>query len=226
LAVLPGAVTLTVGAALTVASFLVAGPLEGLLMQHRPGLLGGAAWLAVRILLLALLLLASGLATWQLQGAIASAYLERMALYVQQEVEGQAPAPAVGPAQVVRKAAMGVLPRVKGLVAWALSALAATTLILVPGVGPILVMAAQAAIASGFLAHGAIADNRERLGLPPRLLLREPASVLGLALGLVPLVLVPPLLMFAGGPVTIAGALVALGIHRRRLALTAAKGVA
>ncbi|MBI5547022.1 MAG: hypothetical protein HY901_24335 [Deltaproteobacteria bacterium] len=216
LAVLPFLVTFLAGAATTSGAVLGAGPLQEQLMTRGEGVLGGVAWLAARALLTIVLLSAAGLATWHLQGFIASAFLERMALHVQRLVDGEAPAPATGALEVLGNAALGVFPRLKGLVAWGLSAMAASTLILVPGFGPVLVVAAQTAIGALFLAHGAIADNRARLGLPRRLLLREPAMVLGLALALAPLLVVPPLLLFSGGPVAIAGALVALGAQRRR----------
>jgi hypothetical protein len=105
---------------------------------------------------------------------------------------------------------------VRRLFAWALSSAAAYLLVLVPGAGPVLVVVAQTAIAALFLAHGTIVENRARLGLPRMLLVREPALVMGLALALSPLVLFPPLMVVTGGPVAIAGALVALGAARRR----------
>lgn len=215
LAVLPNVVTLVVGAALTGAAGFGAGPLLEQLMTRGEGLLASAAWVTARIVLTLVLVAAAAVLTWHVQGFIAEAYLERMALYVQQVVEGAAPEPEKGALQVLRAAALGVFPRVKRLVAWALSAAAAATLVLVPTVGPVLVVVGQTAIAALFMAHGTIAENRARLGLPRRLLLREPALVLGLAVALSPLILLPPLLLFTGGPVAIAGALVALGAKRR-----------
>jgi uncharacterized protein involved in cysteine biosynthesis len=102
------------------------------------------------------------------------------------------------------------------IVSWLLSTIAALTLVLVPVVGPVLVIVVQTVIGALFLSHSVITDNRVRLGLPRRLLLREPAVVLGLATALTPLLLLPPLMIFAGGPVAIAGALVAVGTQRRR----------
>lgn len=219
LAVLPVVVTLVVGLALTVSALVFAGPLLGHFMHRDAGVLGGVTWIAARILTTLLLVLAAGMVTWQLQGAIAGAFYERMSLYVQRVVDGEAPAPATGALQVVREAALGLFPRTKRILAWALTAIAASTLILVPGFGAPLVLVAQTAIAACFLSTGAISESRPRLGLPRLLIVREAAVVLGLALGLVPIVLFPPLMAFVGGPVTIAGALVAVGARRRREAL-------
>ncbi|HEY3449574.1 MAG TPA: hypothetical protein VGK67_24690 [Myxococcales bacterium] len=213
---LPNLVTLLVGTALTAAAVVGAGPLLEQLMSKGSGALAAAAWVTARVVLTLVLVVAAGIATWHVQSAIADAYLERMALYVQRVVDGDAPAPVKGALEVLRSAALGIFPRVKRLFAWALSALAAATLVLVPTVGPVLVVVAQTAIAALFLAHGTIADNRARLGLPRLLLVREPALVAGLALSLSPLLLVPPLMLVTGGPVAIAGALVALGARRRR----------
>ncbi|MFZ5440367.1 MAG: EI24 domain-containing protein [Myxococcota bacterium] len=215
LMVAPALTTLLVGLALLTAAVLGAGPLEAALLSRGDGLLAGLAWLALRVVLTVVLVVAALLTTWQLQGAIAAASLERMALYVQRAVEGAAPPPQLGALAVVKTAVRSLFPTVRRLVAWALSALAAATLVLVPLAGPVLVVVAQTLIAVLFLSHGAITDNRQRLGLPRRLLLREPALVLGFALALVPLVLVPPLMLVFGGPVAIAGALVALGVGRR-----------
>lgn len=214
-ALAPLLVTFFVGAALIVAAIVGAGPLEAALLTRGEGVGATLGWVAARVALTVVLIVVALGATWQLHGAIASAWLERMALFVQLQISGEAPPATVGALEVVRRAALGVFPRVKGLVAWLLSTIAAVTLILVPGFGPVLVIAAQAALAAGFLAHSTITENRARLGLPRRLLLREPALLLGLALALVPLVLVPPLLLVAGGPISIAGALVALGMQRR-----------
>ncbi len=216
LAMGPAVITFVVGAVLIAAAVGGAGPLQDLWTSRGTGLVGGVTWLAERVLLTVVLVIGAAMITWQLQGAIASASLERMALYVQRVVQGDAPAPTVGALEVVRRAALGFLPRVGRLVVWLLSTAVALTLVLVPVIGPVLVVVAQTCIASLFLAHGAIADNRERLGLPRRLLLREPALVLGLAVAFVPLILVPPLMLVSGGPVAIAGALVALGSQRRQ----------
>lgn len=219
LAFLPALLTLGLGSLGALLSLLSAGPLQALLFHRAPGLFGTATWLTIRVGLTVLLLVGALLTAWHLQGAIASAALERMALHVQREVLGEAPPPTLDAARVVKRAVLGVLPSLRRLVVWALSSLSAMTLILVPVAGPVLVVVAQTAIGALFLAHGAIADNRDRLGLPRRLLLREPALLLGYALACVPLLLFPPALFFAAGPVHIGGALVALGAHRRRQAL-------
>ena len=216
LAVLPALVTLLVGAALTTVAVVGAEPLLAQMMTQGTGMLAEAAWITARVLLTLVLVAVAAVLTWHVQSFIADAYLERMALYVQRVVDGAAPEPSKGALHVLHSAARGFFPRVKRLVAWALSAVAAATLVLIPSVGPVLAVAAQTAIAVLFLAHGTIADNRARLGLPRLLLVREPALVLGLALSLVPLVLLPPLMLVSGGPVAIAGALVALGARRRR----------
>lgn len=215
-ALAPLLVTLFVGLALVTGAVFAAGPLEAALLHRGEGLGASVTWLAVRVALTAVLVMLAVLVTWHAQSAIASAWLERMTLYVQREVTGDAPAPATGTLEVAKRAARGVFPRVKGLVAWALSAAASAALILVPVAGPVLVVAAQALIGAGFLAHAVVTDNRERLGLPKRLVLREPALWLGLTVALAPLTLVPPLLLVLSGPVAIAGAMVALGAQRRR----------
>ncbi|MGC4114555.1 MAG: EI24 domain-containing protein [Myxococcales bacterium] len=216
LAMLPNVVTLAVGTALAAAAVLGAEPLLAQLMTRGTGVLAGAAWMSARIVLTLVLVAAAAVLTWHVQSFIADPFLERMALYVQRVVDGDAPLPEKGALHVLRSAALGVFPRVKRFVAWALSSLAAVTLVLVPTVGPVLVVVAQTAIASLFLAHGTIVENRARLGLPRLFLVKEPALVLGLALALSPLVLIPPLMLVTGGPVAIAGALVALGAKRRR----------
>lgn len=223
LMVAPALVTMLVGAALLVAAVVGAGLLQDGWMQPGSGFFGSVAFIAVRVALTAVLVVAAALTTLQLQGAIAAASLERMALYVQRAVDGDAPPPAMGTLAVVKAAVKTLVPSVKRLVAWGLSALAAVTLVLVPVVGPVLVVVTQTAIGALFLAHGTITDNRARLGLPRKLLLKEPALVLGLAVALAPLVLVPPLMLFAGGPVAIAGAMVAVGSRRRALATGAAE---
>lgn len=210
LTVAPAVWTVVVGLVAAISAVLGAGPLTDLFVP-------AAAWwhLIARALLTFVLLVAAALGTWQLQSAIAAPSLERMTLFVQRAVLGGAPPAPNGLTSALRKAISGALPNARRLSAWVLSAALAATLVLVPVVGPLLVLPAQAVVAAVFLAHGAITDNRERLGLPRRLLLREPALVLGLAVACVPLMLFPPLLLFAGGTVQIAGALVALGCHRR-----------
>jgi len=193
-----------------------AAPLQELMLDRAPGALGGVTWLVTRVVLTVVLVIGAMLTTWQLQGAFAAASLERMALHVQKVVLGSAPAPAIGTSAIVKRAVLGVFPSVRRLVVWALTSVAAVTFVLMPVVGAVLVVVAQTAIGALFLAHGAIADNRDRLRLPRRLLLREPALLLGYALACVPLVLFPPALLFASGPVSVGGSLVALGAHRRR----------
>lgn len=214
-ALAPLVVTFLVGLGLVAAAVLGAGPLEALLLRRGEGLGASLAWVAGRVVLTAGLVALAVLLTWHLQSAIASAWLERMALYVQREVTGAAPAPAVGALAVAWQAARGVLPRVKALVAWALAAGVSGALVLVPVAGPVLAVAGQALVGATFLAHAVVTDNRARLGLPRWLLVRQPALLSGLALALAPLTLVPPLLFVASGPVAIAGALVALGAQRR-----------
>lgn len=216
LALMPALVTLGVGFLLSLVAVISAGPLQELLLDRAPGALGGVTWLATRVVLTVVLVIGALLTSWQLQGAFAAASLERMALHVQKVVLGSAPEPAMGTSAIVKRAVLGVFPSVRRMVLWGLTSLAALTLVLVPVVGAVLVVMAQTAIGALFLAHGAIADNRDRLGLPRRLLLREPALLLGYALACVPLVLFPPALLFASGPVSVGGSMVALGAHRRR----------
>ncbi|MBL8920966.1 MAG: hypothetical protein JNJ54_19035 [Myxococcaceae bacterium] len=213
----PALLTFGLGALGCAVAVVAAGPLQALVMEHSTGLFGGVAWVAARVLITVVLVVGALLGAWQLQGGLAAASLERMALHVQRDVLGDAPAPATDAKAVVKRAVLGVFPTVRRLVLWALTALAGLTLVLVPVVGPVLVVVAQTAIGALFLAHGAITDNRDRLGLPRRLLLREPALLLGYALACAPLMLFPPALLFLSGPVTVGGALVALGAHRRRL---------
>ncbi len=216
LAFMPALVTFGVGFLLSVIAVMSAAPLQELLLDRAPGALGGVTWLVTRVVLTVVLVIGALLTSWQLQGAFAAAGLERMALHVQKVVDGAAPAASIGTSAIVKRAVLGVFPSVRRLVLWALTSFAALTLVLVPVVGPVLVVVAQTAIGALFLAHGAIADNRDRLGLPRRLLLREPALLLGYALACVPLVLFPPVLLFVSGPVGIGGTLVALGAARRR----------
>jgi uncharacterized protein involved in cysteine biosynthesis len=215
LALAPALITLALGVLLTIGAILAAEPILTWWATRSPGVLGQVTWIAERVVLTVVLLIGAALTTWQLQGAIASASLERMTLCVQRIVNGEAPPPTVGALQVVKRAARNLFPRTRQLVAWGLSTALALTLIAVPVVGPVLVVVAQTALGSLFLAHGTITDNRERLGLPRKLLLKEPALVLGLAVALAPLILFPPAMILSGGPVAIAGALVALGTQRR-----------
>jgi uncharacterized protein involved in cysteine biosynthesis len=212
-----------VGAALTLAlcaaAVLGAGPLEELLFDRHDGVVGTASWLGLRVMLTLCLLAAAVFTGWQLAGALTWASLERMSLYVQREVLGDAPRPAIGAPEVLQRAVVSLFPKTKQLLLWALSSAAAMGLVLVPAVGPVLVLVAQTAINAVSLAHAAIADNRERLGLPRRLLLREPALLFGYALACVPVVMIPGVAAFAAAPVTVGGALVALGAHRRSAAL-------
>jgi uncharacterized protein involved in cysteine biosynthesis len=216
LALLPAVLTVVCGAGLLVGAVLAAGALTGLLSREAHGFGEAGLRLLLQALLTGVLMLAATFLAWHLQSAIAAAMYERMALYVQRHVLGESPLPAIGTVEVLKRTLRSVFPRVRSLVAWALTALAGLGLVLVPVVGPVLAVGAQVAIAALFLAHGTITDNRERLGLPRRFLLAEPALVLGLALALTPLVLVPPLLLVFGGPVAIAGAFVALGSAARR----------
>lgn len=218
----PALLTFGLGSLGCVIAVLAAGPLQALVMEQSPGFLGGAAWLGVRVLLTVVLVVGALLAAWHLQGALAAASLERMALHVQREVLGDAPPPVTDAGAVVKRAVLGLFPSTRRLVLWGLTSAAGLTLVLVPVAGPVLVVVTQTAIGALFLAHGAIADNRDRLGLPRRLLLREPALLLGYALACAPLLLFPPALLFLSGPVSVGGALVALGAHRRRSALTSA----
>ena len=206
---------LLVGGALTAAAIFGAGPLLEHFMTRGTGVLAGVAYVTARIVFTLVLVVLAAVATWHVQGLIADAFLERMALCVQRVVDGEAPEPEKGALHVLRSAALGFFPRVRRIVAWLLTTAAAASLILVPTFGPVLVVVAQTAISALFLAHGTIADNRGRLGLPRLLLVREPALVLGLAVSLSPLLLVPPLMLVTGGPVAIARA-VALGARRRR----------
>lgn len=198
------------GLALAIAAVLGGGPLTERLVPE------GAWWnLLARAVLTFVLLVAAALGTWQLQSVIAAPSLERMALFVQREVLGVAPEAEWALTTALRRAVSGVLPNARRFSAWLISAALGASLVLIPVVGPLLVIPVQAAVAAVFLAHGAITDNRDRLGLPRRLLLREPALVIGFAAACAPLMLFPPVLLFAGGTVQVAGALVALGCHRR-----------
>jgi hypothetical protein len=216
LAFAPALVTLLVGLGLFIAAVVSAGPLALWLLHHATAFSSGLAELTARVIVTAMLIVMAAGATWQLQGSISAAALQRMALYVQRVVEGEAPEPSLTAVQVVALAVKTLIPSLSRFLAFALSWLAAATLILVPVAGPVLVLVAQTAIGALFLSHGAIAGNRERLGLPRLLALRESAVVLGLALAFAPLILVPPLMLFTGGPVAIAGAMVAIGSRRRR----------
>jgi uncharacterized protein involved in cysteine biosynthesis len=220
LAFMPALVTFGLGFLLSVVAVMSAGPIQELLLDRAPGAFGGVTWLVTRVVLTAVLVIGALLMSWHLQGAFTAAALERMALHVQIVVEGSAPEPAIGAAAVVKRAVLGLFPSVRRMVLWGLSSLAALTLVLVPVVGAVLVVVTQTAIGALFLAHGAIADNRDRLGLPRRLLLREPALLLGYALACAPLILFPPALLLASGPVGVGGSMVALGASRRRSVAT------
>lgn len=211
----PAVLAFGLGSLACVGAVLAGGPLQALLMEHGSGLLGDLAYGVARVVITLVLLVGALLAAWQLQGALLSASLERMALHVQREVLGDAPAPETNAVAVAKRAVLGLVPSARRLTLWALTALAGLTLVLVPVVGGVLVVVAQTAIGALFLAHGAIADNRARLGLPRRLLLKEPALLMGYALGCAPLLLVPPVLLVFSGPVAIGGAMVALGAHVR-----------
>lgn len=212
---IPALITTGVTLLLCGLALLLVRPLEHALVELPDGVLGSLAGFGLTVVLGAALLFAAILAGWQLSGPIAASSLERMALYVQREVTGDAPAPSIGGVAVVTRAVRGIFPSARRLVIWALTSIASLSLVLVPGVGPVLVLIAETAIGAIFLSHGAIADNRDRLGLPRRLLLREPALLLGYALACTPLVLFPLAMLFASGPVAVGGALVALGAHRR-----------
>lgn len=217
LAFAPALGTLLVGLGLFIGAVFAAGPVSLWLLHHATAFSSGFAELTARVIVTGMLIVMAAGATWQLQGAISAAALQRMALYVQRVVEGEAPEPSLNAVQVVALAMKTLVPNLSRFVAFVLSWLAATTLILVPVAGPVLVLVAQTAIGALYLAHGSIAGNRERLGLPRLLALRESAVVLGLALAFAPLILVPPLMIVTGGPVAIAGAMVAFGSRRRRV---------
>jgi uncharacterized protein involved in cysteine biosynthesis len=211
----PALITFAVTCALCIVAVAAAGPLEAALLDRQPGLGGAVVWLGVRAALTLSLLIAAVFSAWQLSGAITAASLERMALFVQREVLGAAPKAAIGGVEVVVRAVRSLFPTTRRLLLWALTTVASTSLILIPVAGPVLVVVVQVFVNAVFLAHGAIADNRARLDLPSRLLLREPALLLGYTLACVPVVLIPGVALFAAAPVTVGGALVALGAHRR-----------
>lgn len=209
LLLLPTIVTLVVGLGLIVAAAIFSSTLFD-------GNEGARAWVTVeRLLAFAILSVGAIFLTWHAQSALAAPAFERMALHVQRTLDGTAPQPSIGALEVIRRTVRALFPRVRSLIAWALTAAAGATLIFVPVVGAPLALGAQALIAALFLAHGTITDNRARLGLPRKFLLKEPALTLGLAIALVPLVLVPPVLLLSGGPIAIAGALVGLGARSR-----------
>lgn len=214
--VLPWVVTLAITLGLCGLSLSLVGPIERALVDAPSGVTETLAFVGLGAAITAVLVVGSVLIGWQLAGPIAASSFERMALFVQKAVTGTSPEPSLTSSAVVVRAVRGVFPSVRRLIVWVLTSLAALTLVLVPVVGPLLVVVAQTLVSAFFLAHGAIADNRDRLGLPRRLLLREPALLSGYALACVPFVLVPPALLFFGGPVAVGGALVALGAHGRR----------
>jgi uncharacterized protein involved in cysteine biosynthesis len=174
------------------------------------GVLGTLASVGLRGVIAGFLLLSSCLVGWQLSGPLAARSHERMSLFVQRTVTGTSPGATLTGGELVKRAIRGFFPSVRRLTIWALSSLASLTLVLVPAIAPLLVLIAQTAISAFFLAHAAIADNRDRLGLPSRLLLREPALLGGYAL-------FPPAMLFVSGPIAVGGALVAVGAHRRRV---------
>jgi uncharacterized protein involved in cysteine biosynthesis len=223
LALQPVLLTMGLGVGLLLLSVVAAAPLQHALMREGDTLAGHAAWLGVRVLLQAVLAFGALLATLRLQGAVSGAAMERMSLFVQKRVTGTAPEPTIGAGRVLLNAVRSVVPSLKSLVLWVLTSLAAATLVLVPGVGPVLVVGAQAVVASAFLAHGAVTDSRGRLGLPRWLYVREPACLVGLTCGFLPFVLFPPLMLVGGGAVAISGTLVALGTRLRRAELEAGK---
>lgn len=213
LALRPTGLTLGAGLALLISSFMLAAPLQHALMDPAaPKLLGFAARVAIH----AVLAFTAVLATLRLQAVFTGIYLERMSLAVQRKVTGTAPEPAVGAKGALSLAVRSLVPSLKALVLWALTALLACAVVLIPVVGAVLVVPLQVALAAGFMAHGAVADSRGRLGLPRWLYLRELACLSGLTVGFVPFVLFPPLMLVGGGSITIAGTLVALGVKSRR----------
>lgn len=212
--VLPLVVTLVLGAALLAGSWFAARPLLELVMAQQPGTLHQLAWgvsITVTHLLLALSAVVVAL---QLQGGVSSAYHERASLFVQRRLTGSAPEPATGTVAVLLRA-VKVLPSVRTLLLWALTAFCSATLIFVPVAGPVLVVVAQLALAAGFLAHGAVVMARDRLGLPRWLYFREPALLLGLTLGVLPFVLFPPLALFGAVALSVSGTIVAVGAAHR-----------
>lgn len=221
LLVVPAMITSGVTILLCAGALALVHPLEAALVELPSGVLGALASIGLSVILGAMLLLAAIFTGWQLSGPIAASAFEKMALFVQREVTGEAPEPTIGGTAVVKRALRGLFPSTRRLIIWALSSIASLSLVLVPGVGPLLVVIAETAIGAIFLSHGAIADNRDRLGLPRRLLLREPALLLGYALACAPLVLLPFSMLVAAGPVAVGGALVALGAHRRATLATA-----
>lgn len=211
LLLLPLVVSLAVGAGLLTLSFVAARPLLSLVFDHHAGF----AW-GVSLVLTHLVLAASAVVvTLQLQGGIASAYHERASLFVQRQLTGDAPPPSTGALGVLARA-LKVLPGLRTIALWALTFACSATLIFVPVAGPVLVVVSQVALAAGFLAHGSVIAARERLALPRWLYVREPALLLGLTLGVVPFILVPPLALLGAIALSVCGTTVALGIHERR----------
>jgi hypothetical protein len=213
LALKPAALTLGAGLALLVSTFLLAAPLQQALLH--------SSSFALRVVVHAVLAFVAVLLTLRLQAVFAGVYLEKMSLSVQRKVTGSAPEPSLGAGGALSLAVRTLVPGVKALVLWALTALLACTVVLIPVFGPLLVLPVQAAVAAGFLAHGAVADSRGRLQLPRWLYLRELACLSGLTVGFLPFVLFPPLMLLGAGSITIAGTLVALGAKARREAASA-----
>lgn len=213
--VLPSIITCAVIVSLAALALQLVGPIEQALVDLPSGVLGTIASIGLTAVIAGFLLLAAVVVGWQLSAHIAAGSHERMALFVQRTVMGAAPQPTITAGAVVKRAVRGLFPSVRRLVIWALTSLASLTLVLVPAIGPLLVVIAQTAISALFLAHAAIADNRDRLGLPARLLIREPALLSGYALACVPFALFPPAMLFVSGPIAVGGALVAVGAQLR-----------
>lgn len=217
LALKPLALTFGLGISLLVATFMLAAPLQHALWGDHPT--NNAIGVAGRIVLHAMLAFVALILTLRLQGAVNGAYLERMSLFVQEKRTGSAPEPVTGVGKVLVNAVRSAVPSFRALLIWALMSLIAFAVVLIPVAGPVLVLPLQVAVASGFLAHGAVADSRGRLDLPRWLYVREAPCLLGLTLGFVPFVLFPPLMLVGGGAIAISGALVAIGTKYRRAEL-------
>ena len=209
LVVLPLVVTIALGAALLVGAWFAASPLLSLVMRHQPGALHEIAWGGALVVTHLLLAVSAVVIALQLQNGVSSAYHERASLFVQRRVTGNAPAPASGALGVLLRA-VKILPSVRTVLLWALTALCAATLILIPVAGPVLVIGSQVVLAAGFLAHGAVTACRDRLGLQRWLYFREPALLMGLTVGVLPFVLFPPLALVGAVGLSVCGTHVAL----------------
>lgn len=216
LLLLPTILTVVIGIALIIGAAVLSGTIIAWTHSQEGAHVAAVAVTFEYLLLFAVLSLAAIFLTWHAQSAFAAPAFERMTLHVQRKLDGDAPEPNIGALEVMRRALRALFPRVRSLILWALTAAAGATLVFVPVIGAPLAIGVQALIAALFLAHGTITDNRTRLGLPRRFLLKEPALMLGLSVGLVPLVLVPPILLFSGGPIAIGGAFVALGARAEK----------